>query len=302
MTDDAAVTPRPKLRPPSGRPDTRPTPAPAPERGARPPGRVVPVRWVLLGGLAVLLGLAATGLDGLTAVVALPLALTVPGAVLQPRLLPALHTDAATRWCLRVVLSLATWTLVGLAGGAAGVPVRSVWPVVVAVVLLAAVLVGEPERERRFGWVPVRAGSVAAGVLVVAVAVAFGGRALVAVAGGTAGPTGAEAVTVAFADPVTPFALTATGARATARVVVTNAGAHDLRVSLTGAVGRGLAWTPVDTAVPAGGTRTVEVTGAVPVCSDSQQALVTVDGGGGDVVPLAAVLPGTDGAPRCGAV
>ena len=320
MSDDDAARPTPRLRPsgtsadpaagpaarPAARPDAREARRPDPRPGAtrpddaRPGGRAVPVRAVLLAALVVLVVLAAFRSSGLAAVVGVPLALTVPGAVLQLRFLPGLGTDVLTSRCLWVGLSLATWALVALAVGAAGIPVRSVWTVVVAVVLLAAVVVGEPSGDRRFGWLPARRAGWGAAAIVVAVGLTLGGRALVAVAGGSAGPTTPVAVTVAFTDPTTPFALTATGAQATARVVVTNAGGHALHLTFGGGAGRGLAWTTVTADVPAGATRVVAVTGDVPVCSDPQQAVVTV-AGAGKVAPLSAVLPGTDGAPRCGA-
>lgn len=299
MSDDPGTTPRPKLRPGGGTADHRPTPA-AGVDPPRPDGRWVPVRLLLLAGLVVLPLLAAFRPGGVAAVIGVPLAATLPGAVLQPRYLPGLHTDLLTRWFLRVALSLATWALVGLAVGAAGVPVRSVWPVVVAVVLLTAVVIGEPEGGRRFGVVPARAAGWGVLVVVAAAVLAFGARGLVAVGGGTTGPGTPVAVTVSFADPTVPLSLTATGAQATARVVLTNTGDDDLTLTLGGQVGRSLPWPTVEIDLAAGATRVVDVAGGVPVCSDPQQAIVTIVGAG-DLAPLSTVVPGAAGGIACAA-
>jgi hypothetical protein len=296
VTEPTAATPRPKLRSGGGAADHRPTPAT--EAPAPADRRSVPVRLVLLLGLVVLLLLAVFRPGGIAAVVGVPLAVALPGAVLQPRFLPGLHTDPVTRWCLRSALSLGTWALVGLAVGSAGIPVRSVWPVVVAVVLLAAVVVGEPEGDRRFGRLSLRGTVWGVGVVVLATALALGGRGLVALTDRPPGPGGGRDVVVSFADPTVPLSLSASGAGARVDVVVTNTGSEDLRLTVGGQVGNALPWVPTEVELPAGATRTVALSGAVLVCSDAQQAVVTVQGAA-VTTPLSTVVPGAAAGTRC---
>lgn len=299
MTDSAAGSPRAKLRT-GAVADQRPAPRPA----LTPPAdsRSVPVRLVLLVALGALVLLAAFRPGGVTAVIGVPLAVTLPGAVLQPRFLPGLHTDPVTRWCLRIALSLGTWAVTGLAVGAAGIPVRSVWTIAVGVVLLVAVVIGEPEGERRFGRVPLRDAGWVVVVVLVATVVALGGRGLVAIAGdadGAGAVADGTSVVIGFADPTVPLHLAATGARATVDVLVTNAGDDALTLTVGGQVGRSLPWATVEVEVPAGATRTVEVTGGIPVCSDPQQAIVTIEGAG-SVAPLSTIVPGAAAGTSCG--
>ncbi|MHA3702795.1 hypothetical protein ACXR2U_11500 [Jatrophihabitans sp. YIM 134969] len=295
MTDHAETAPRPKLRE-GGASDHR---SPAAATSTAPTdGRTVPLGAVVLVGLVVLLLLAAFRPGGVAAVIGVPLAVVLPGAVLQPRFLPGLHTDPVTRWCLRGALSLAVWALVGLAVGAAGIPVRSVWPVVVTVVLVAAVVLGDPDARQRPG-VSVRGAVGGVAVLVVVTLLALGARGLVALTDRPPGPGGgAPSVVASFADPTVPLALAATGARARVGVVLTNTGSDAVTVTVGGRVGAALPWNPTTVAVPAGATRTVEVVGGVPVCSDPQQAVVTVVGAG-DVPPLSTVVPGAAGGIAC---
>lgn len=306
MSDDA-VTPPTRMRP--GAPGSDQRRVPRGEPVEPPPGRrTVPTRLVLLGGLIVLLLLAAWRAGGVgpvgavvSAVVGVPLAVVLPGAVLQPRFLPGLHTDVVTRWCLRAAVALGFWALVVLAVGAAGVPVGSVWPVVVGVVLLAAVVVGEPERERRFGRTSARQAVVGVLVVVLASGVAVAGRGLVALGGAVPSTStgGATGVVTGFADSTVPVSLAATGARASTAVVVSNPGGHEVHLTVRGQVGRALPWPDVAVGLPAGATRTITLAGPVPVCADPQQLVVNVYGGGA-VPPLAVVLSGAAGGVTCG--
>lgn len=274
-----------------GRPPTTRLRATTPAAEPAVPPKGPSATPVLLAGLVVLAVLAAWLPPGVALVVGLPLALTVPGTVLQTRFLPGLRTDHVTRWCLRVALAVGAWTLVVTAAGLAGIPVRSAWPVLLGVVLFAAVLT-LPAASRP----PVtgRAAALVALGAVVAVGVGAGALGLARLADR---PRAATGVVVAFADAAVPVSLAATGASAQTTVRVSNPGTTTVVVAVGVTVGRGLPWKAVTVDLAAGASRTVALTGGVDLCAQDQQLAVTVDDA---AVGPAAVLPATPGTPDCG--
>lgn len=261
----------------------------------------VPTRAALLVGLAAVALAAVVRPVAPVAAISLPLALVLPGIVLQRRLLPRVDTDVAAVWCLRVVASLAYWALVVLGVGAAQVPVNTGWPVLIGVVVLASLVIGDPQGSARWGRTS-GATAVGAGVaVVVALVVALAGRGLSAVAGGgTGGGTGSSGIVLAFAAADNPLDLAATGAQGAMTVTVDNASAEPARVTVTGQVGAAPVWSGREVTVAPGATVKVTVTGSVRVCRDVQQAVVTVRGDAtAGVTPLSTFVPGVPTAPAC---